>query len=121
MESGTKVTKSSRLVTTTVLGAVFGVICMLMSRYGGSEVAFWPLGVSFLLHHTVLGFAIGASSLKMNWAVHGAFWGALFGIFLGIGQVGGPLQLWMPFVLPVIWGFLIETLATKAFKQPQHR
>ena len=119
MESGGKVTKSSRLVTTTVLGAVFGVICMLMSRYGGSEVAFWPLGISFLLHHTVLGLAIGASALKLNWALHGILWGILFGVFLGIGQVGGPLTLWMPFVLPIIWGFLIETLATKVFKQPQ--
>ncbi len=119
MKSGSKVTKTSRLVTTTVLGAVFGVICMLLSRYG-SQIPFWPLGVSFLLHHTVLGFAIGASSLKMNWAAHGALWGALFGIFLAIGNVGGPLQPWIAFALPVIWGFLIETLATKAFKQPQY-
>ena len=111
--------KASRLITTTLLGLLFGVICMLFSRYGGSEIAFWPLGVSLLLHHTVLGFAIGASALKMNWAAHGALWGALFGVFLAIGQVGGALQPWMAFLLPVIWGFLIETLATKAFKQPQ--
>ena len=120
MESGGKVTKSSRLVITTLFGAVFGVICMLSSRYGGSDVAFWPIGVSFLLHHTVLGFAIGASSLKMNWAAHGTLWGALFGIFLAIGQVDGPLQPWIAFVLPVVWGFLIETIATKAFRQPQY-
>jgi hypothetical protein len=120
MGSSSKATKSSRLFITTVLGAVFGVICMLVSRYGGSEVAFWPLGVSVLLHHTVLGFAIGASSLKMNWAVHGAFWGALFGIFLAIGQIGGAIQPWIAFVSPIVWGFLIETLATKAFKQPQY-
>ncbi len=80
--------KSSRVITTTILGLVFGVICMLLSRYV-SGVAFWPLGVSFLLHHTVLGFAIGVSALKMNWAAHGALWGALFGVFLAIGQVGG--------------------------------
>jgi hypothetical protein len=113
------VAKSSRLIITTILGAVFGVICMLMSRYGGSEVAFWPLGVSFLLHHAVLGFAIGASSLKMHWAAHGVLWGALFGLFLAIGQVGGALGPWIAFFMPVVWGFLIETLATKAFKQPQ--
>jgi hypothetical protein len=113
------VVKSSRLIITTLLGAVFGVICMLMSRYGGSEVAFWPLGVSFLLHHAVLGFAIGASSLKMHWAAHGVLWGALFGLFLAIGQVGGALGPWIAFFMPVVWGFLIETLATKAFKQPQ--
>ncbi len=119
MESGSKVTKSSRLVTTTVLGVVFGVICMFLSRYT-AEVAFWPIGVSFLLNHTVMGFAIGTSWLRMNWAAHGAFWGALFGLFLAIGQVGGALAPWIAFVFPVIWGFLIETLATKAFKQPQY-
>ena len=58
--------KSSRLVTTTLLGVVFGIICMLLSRYSW-EVAYWPIGVSFLLHHAVMGLAIGASSLKMNW------------------------------------------------------
>ena len=119
MKSGSKVTKSSRLITTTVLGAVFGVICMLFCRYT-MQIPFWPLGVSFLLHHTVLGFAIGTSWLKMNWAAHGALWGALFGIFLIIGLVGtvpNPGRFCLPVV---IWGFLIETLATKAFKQPQY-
>ena len=110
--------KSARLVTTTLLGMVFGIICMLSSKFTAG-VDYWPLGVSFLLHHTVMGLVIGASSLKMNWAVHGVFWGALFGIFLAIGQVGGALQPWIAFVLPVIWGFLIETLTTKTFKRPQ--
>ena len=110
--------KSSRLVTTTSLGAVFGVVCMLLSRYT-ADIAFWPIGVSFLLHHTVMGFAIGASSLKMYWAAHGALWGALFGVFLAIGCVGGTLEPWMAFIIAVIWGFLIETLATKVFKQPR--
>jgi len=119
MKSGSKATKSSRLITTTVLGAVFGIICMLLCRYT-AQIPFWPLGVSFLLHHTVLGFAIGASSLRMNWAAHGALWGALFGIFLVIGLVGAVPNAWTLFFPVVIWGFLIETLATKAFKQPQY-
>jgi len=93
MKSGSKVTKSSRLVTTTVLGAVFGVICMLLVRYT-AQVAFWPIGVSFLLHHTVMGLAIGTSWLKMNWAAHGALWGALFGLFLAIGLVGAVPNAW---------------------------
>jgi hypothetical protein len=108
----------SRLVTTTILGAVFGVICMLATRYA-AEIDFWPLGVAFLLHHTVLGFAIGASSLKMNWAAHGTLWGVLFGVFLGIVCLDIYPDPWQLFVMPIIWGFLIETLATKAFKQPQ--
>src|SRR4030042_6693934 len=112
------VSKSSRLITTTILGLVFGVICMLLSRYT-AQVGFWPVGVSYLLHHTVLGFAIGASSLKLNWAVHGVLWGALFGLFLAIGCIGGTLTPWIAFIMVVIWGFLIEILATKVFKQLQ--
>ena len=109
--------KSSRVITTTILGAVFGVICMLLSRYTG-EVAFWPMGVSFLLHHAVMGFAIGASSLKMNWAAHGVLWGALFGIFLLVGGIETFPDAWALLVFSIIWGFLIELLATKVFKQP---
>ena len=96
--------KTSRLVTTTILGVVFGIICMLLTRYV-SGVAFWPIGVSFLLNHTVMGFAIGASSVKMHWAVHGVVWGALFGIFTAIGQIGTALSPWVVFVAVVIWDF----------------
>ena len=110
--------KSSRLVTTTLLGVVFGIICMLLSRYSW-EVAYWPIGVSFLLHHAVMGLAIGASSLKMNWAVHGVLWGVVFGLFLAIGQIGTIQEAWFIIIPVVIWGFLIEILATKAFKRPQ--
>jgi hypothetical protein len=112
--------KASRLVTTTLLGVVFGIICMFLSKYTG-DVAYWPLGVSFLLHHAVMGFAIGASSLKMNWAVHGIFWGVIFGLFLAIGLIDIDIALepWEVFIAVVVWGFLIETLATKAFKRPQ--
>jgi len=91
---------------------------MLLSRYV-SGVAFWPIGVSFLLNHTVLGLVIGVSSLKMNWAVHGVLWGALFGLFTAISQIGTALNPWIVFIAVIIWGFLIETIATKAFKKPQ--
>ena len=110
--------KTSRLVTTAVLGLFFGVVCMLLSRYV-YDVAFWPMGIAFLVHHTVLGVTIGASAIKMNWASHGVFWGFLFGIFTAIGSVGTSLGPWMAMAAVVVWGFLIEYLATKVFKQPQ--
>jgi hypothetical protein len=110
--------KSSRLVTTTLLGVVFGIICMLLSQYTG-DIEYWPLGVSFLLHHAVMGLAIGVSSLRMNWATHGIFWGGVFGLFLAISIIDTALESWLVFIAVVIWGFLIETLTTKAFKRPQ--
>lgn len=110
--------KSYRLVTTTLLGVVFGIICMLLSKYT-AEVTYWPMGVSFLLHHTVMGLVIGVSLLKMNWAAHGAFWGAIFGSFLAISRIGTTQEPWIVFIAVVIWGFLIEALTTKVFKRPQ--
>ena len=112
--------RSVRVVTTTLLGVVFGIICMLLSK-STAEVDYWPLGVSFLLHHTVLGLVIGVSSLKMNWAAHGAFWGATFGSFLAISLVGTKTELepWLAFLMVFAWGFLIEALTTKVFKRPQ--
>jgi hypothetical protein len=117
--------KWSRVLITTVFGLVFGIICMVLVRYEVG-IAFWPMGVSNLVHHTVLGFTIGVSAWKMHWAAHGAIWGALFGTFTAIAAVGtinnpytggiGPL---VNFVLTVVWGFLIETIATKGFKQAQ--
>ncbi len=109
--------KSSRLVTTTILGAVFGIIFMLLSKYAAG-VAYWPIGASFLLHHTVMGLVIGVSSLRMNWAAHGAFWGGVFGLFLAISRIGTTQEPWVVFIAVIIWGFLIETLTTKAFKRP---
>ena len=112
--------KTSRLITTTLLGLVTGIICMLLS-YFVYEVDYWPLGVSFMLHHTVMGLAIGVSSLRMTWLPHGLFWGGAFGLFLAISLINTntELQPWAVFILVVIWGFLIETVTTKALKRPQ--
>ena len=108
--------RPSRVVVATILGLFFGVVCMLLSRYSAG-IAFWPIGVSFLLHHTVMGLAIGTSSLRMHWAAHGAFWGAVFGVFLAISRIGVEPDSWVVFVLVVVWGFLIETLTSKALRR----
>jgi len=111
--------KTSRVITTTILGLVAGIIWMLVVRYVGVPVAFWPFGISWLLLLTVMGFTIGASALRMNWAAHGTLWGALFGVFLAISCVGVVPFPAINFVASVIWGFLIELLATKTLKQAQ--
>lgn len=110
---------ASRVITTTILGLVFGIIWMLLTRYVGVPIAFWPLGISWLLFVSVMGVAIGASALKMNWAAHGTLWGALFGVFMAIAVVGQVPFPSINFGASVVWGFLIELLATRAFKQAQ--
>jgi hypothetical protein len=94
------------------------MIFMLLSRYI-ADVAFWPIGVSFLLHHTVMGLVIGISALRLHWIVHGTFWGAAFGLFWAISVFESTLVAWVVYFVMVIWGFLIETLSTKVFRRPQ--
>ena len=110
--------KTSRLLTATLLRLVTGIICMIISKFG-YDVDYWPLGFSFLLHHTVMGLAIGASSLRITWAPHGLLWGGVFGLFLAISLIGRDPEPWGVFVVVVIWGFLIETVTTKVFKRQQ--
>ena len=110
--------RPSRLVATTILGVFFGSICVLLTVYIAG-VNCWPIGASFFLHHTVMGFTIGASLLRIHWAAHGVLWGTLFGIFLLVGFIETYPDSWALIVGPIIWGFLIELLATKVFKKPQ--
>jgi len=107
--------QKKRVIVTTIFGGIFGIICMLLLRYV-SEVSFWPIGVYSLIHHCVMGFAIGVSSLKIHWAGHGILWGFLFGIFLTISYWGGPQGFWVPLGLVVLWGFLIELKTSVGFK-----
>jgi len=104
-----------RVMITTIWGAIFGIVCMLLQKYSAG-VSFWPLGVSSLIHHSVMGFTIGVSSLRIHWALHGILWGFLFAIFLAIGWWGGPQGFWATLGLVILWAFLIELITTLGFK-----
>ena len=82
-------------------------------------MAYWPPGVAFLLHHSVMGLVIGVSSLRLSWAMHGGFWGGAFGLFLAVFLIGTFLDPWVVFLSVVVWGFLIELLTTKVLRRPQ--
>jgi len=99
------------VVTTIMFGGIFGIVCMLLLKYV-SEVSIWPVGVYSLIHHSVMGFAIGTSRLKLHWAPHGILWGILFGLFLGISYWGQPQGFWTSFLLVIVWAFLIEAIAS---------
>ncbi|MBE0478241.1 hypothetical protein IBX65_03855 [Candidatus Aerophobetes bacterium] len=107
--------QKKRVVIATIWGGIFGIICMLLQKYGVG-VAFWPLGIYALIHHSVMGFAIGTSNLKLHWAPHGILWGFLFGIFAAIGFWGGPQGFWATLGLVILWGFLIELITSAGFK-----
>ena len=104
-----------RVMMTTVWGAIFGIICMLIQKYG-ARVSLWPIGISILIHHSVMGFTIGVSSLRIHWAPHGILWGFLLGIFFVTALLGTPVGFWGPLGVLMLWGFLIELITTVGFK-----
>lgn len=111
----------NRLVITTALGVVAGVVCVL----GGISlgIALTPATVGWiLLNRTVLGFVIGASGLRMHWAWHGLLMGLVIGSlfsYAGFLLGRGPLIVSGTLSASLIFGVVIEALTSVVFKQPR--
>ena len=71
----------------------------------------------------LIGFVIGISALKMNWAIHGALIGlivsipASFGAMMGATARYGKWELFvMTLVMGIIYGIVIELVTSVFFK-----
>jgi hypothetical protein len=75
-----------------------------------------------LLNRSVMGFAIGASGLKLHWAwngiVMGLVVGSIFSYFLFMNLGMGTLPLANLLIGNPIFGLIIEFFTTVVFKQP---
>ncbi len=110
-----------RILITTALGLVAGVICML----GGMSIgiAMTPVTVGWiLLNRMVLGFLIGISGLRMHWAWHGLLIGLVVGSLFSYSafRAGGTAVLVSGTLFAgAVFGVAIEFLTTVVFKQPR--
>ncbi|MGD0013807.1 MAG: hypothetical protein ABSD56_05215 [Bryobacteraceae bacterium] len=109
-----------RIAIATLFGLVAGVICAtLMFSSGMLKLTAVSL-VWILLNRAVMGFAIGASGLKLRWAwngiVMGLVVGSIFSYFLFM-NVGVGMLLVSP-IGNAIFGLMIEFFTTVVFKQP---
>ena len=107
-----------RIVIATLFGLLAGGICSsLMFSSGYLKFTVVALGW-ILLNRTVMGFAIGASALKLHWAwngiVVGLIVGEIFSYYLFM-QVGWIALAFSP-IGNALFGFLIELFTTKVFK-----
>ncbi len=109
---------TKRVVSTTILGVIFGIVCWLFAKSGG-EVA-WYLALSIILSRTVMGFAIGISAWQIWWWLHGILMGIIFSFPMAFNVFFVPEKglsiFWATIVTGIIYGFLIELITTKAFK-----
>ena len=74
-----------------------------------------------MLNRAVMGFAIGASGLKVHWAWNGIVMGLIVGSIFSYSlfmNVGMGLLLPINFLVNGLFGLMIEFFTTVVFKQP---
>jgi len=110
-----------RIIIAILFGLVAGGLCASGAFLGGLLKFSAVTLVWILLNRAVMGFAIGASGLKLHWAwngiVIGIAVGSIFSYFLFMNLEAGivpPLNL----LVNGIFGLMIEFFTTVVFKQP---
>jgi len=114
-----------RLIACTLFGIIAGILCWLVSQYGGgaANVTFTTgIILGIILNRAFIGFAIGLSGWRTNWAFHGVVIGLIGSLPLSVYALGSPNGLFGFLLMEVaggVWGFLIElgALAVKAKKK----
>lgn len=107
-----------RLAITTILGIIAGFLSLWWMRAAAGAVLPVSEEAMIVLAQTVLGFAIGLSAWRINWAAHGILLGIFFGLPESFGfawQGGGAHAFWGWLIGSLVVGFLIELITTPIF------
>jgi len=109
-----------RVVIATLFGLLAGVTCSVLT-FSSGYLKFTVVALGWiLLNRTLMGFAIGASALKLHWAWNGVVMGLVVGeifsyyLFMSFGWKA----LAFTPIGNALFGFLIELFTTKVFKAP---
>ena len=115
---------SKRIIIATLSGILFGFVCFAFASSGPQPLP-WPVAVQIILSRTLIGVAIGISSLSfMHWSLHGIIMGFLFSLPLAFSGLMAPenpqfnasaMLIWTV-VLGMIYGVLIEVITSLLFK-----
>ena len=116
-------TKTRRILIATLFGVVFGFVCYALASSGPEALA-WPVALQIILSRTVMGFAIGISSIKLQWVLHGILMGVIFSLPLAFSGLMAPESpgfnpSWMflaTIVMGIIYGILIELITSVLFR-----
>ncbi|MBT3169730.1 MAG: hypothetical protein HN952_06485 [Candidatus Cloacimonetes bacterium] len=116
-----------RLIIATLLGLVFGFVCLSLAKSGVYEIS-TALAVSIVSGRVLIGFAIGISKFSFkHWSIHGLVMGLIVSLPAGFGAMIGPenpefthKMLFLSTVITgMIYGFLIELITSAIFKAKQ--
>jgi hypothetical protein len=111
-----------RIIIATFFGLVAGVICATVGFRGGL-LKFTAVNLAWvLLNRAVMGFAIGASGLKLHWALNsivmGLVVGSIFSYFLFMNVGPGTLPVLNLLIGNPLFALMIGFFTTVVFKQP---
>lgn len=106
-----------RVLVTTILGFVFGIVCWLLASSGGPMTA--SIVWSIILSRALLGFVIGISAWKINYVLHGIILGFIVSIPMALSSLGvmGFKIFLGTLIMGMIYGFLIELITHFVVKE----
>lgn len=111
-----------RVIACTLFGFIAGIVCWLASKYGSGMEFTTPVILGIILNRAFIGFTLGISGWRTNWAFHGVVIGLVGSLPLSVYALGNPNGLRGFLLMEVagaVWGLLIElgALAVKAKKK----
>lgn len=114
---------AKRLTIATLFGLLFGFVCFGLASSSGNLPT--PVAFQIIIERTLIGFAIGISTLTLrHWSLHGLVMGLIFSLPLAFSGLMAPdnpqFSKSMMFVstvlLGMIYGLLIELFTSVVFK-----
>ena len=112
--------RGMRLLVTTILGFLFGIVCWLISSSGQPQMPA-SMSWSIIFSRALIGFVIGISAWKINHMIHGIIIGFVVSIPMALGALGfqGFKIFLGTLIMGMIYGFLIELISHLILKEKQ--
>jgi hypothetical protein len=102
-----------RVLACTLFGIIAGILCWLGMKYVGKAPIDFTTAIilGFILNRAFIGFTLGISGWRTNWAFHGVVIGLLGSLPLSVFALGDRAGLTGFLLLEFaggVWGLLIE-------------
>jgi len=108
---------TKRVIIATISGFIFGLVCMYLASSGPNPIDN-NTKLIILFSRGLMGFTVGISAIRLNWWLHGIVIGLIGSIPMAIPVMDQPGIMFGTFLMGAIYGFLIELITTKLFKEP---
>ena len=109
---------AGKVILATILGFVFGIVCLLLAKSSGPVPA--VMAWAIILNRTLIGFVIGISAWRIHMVIHGL----LIGIFVSLPAALGAWATVAEYnvflgtlLMGAIYGLIINVIIGLVFKE----